>query len=435
MKKTFLLFLMLSVAGIAYAQTCTLEACQHGCKSFSVEVTNPMQQGLKNVPVVISLDKYPATTHAIVSNQEGKAIASQIDDLDKDGRNDELCFLVDVPAQSTENINVALYNIIRCDSCCEKIHQRFPNRTYAEMVLRNPKVKEKNKHDIYLTELTADRSAGDTYTVQHHHGVAFENELIALRIYFDKRQTLDLYGKFHQGLELKETQFYTSAEQKQQGYGDDVLWVGNTFGLGALRGWDGEKPTMIEHIDTRTQRILTQGPVRTIVEMEDRGWRQTMKDGAPADTPLNMTLRYTLYAGHRDIEVSARFNKPAGKESFSTGIINVKGSQEFNDHLGLRGCWGTDWPASDTLNWKRETVGLGIFVPENCLVRELEANKDNYGFVVKANQEDNTLHYYLTYTSANEDFGFKNSKEWFSWLRQWKAILCAPVKVRIKCED
>ena len=44
-----------------------------------------------------------------------------------------------------------------------------------------------------------------------------------MRIYMDKRQTIDLYGKFHKGLELEQTQFYTSKEQKAQGYGADVL--------------------------------------------------------------------------------------------------------------------------------------------------------------------------------------------------------------------
>ena len=435
MRKYFAGSISILLAALVCPLNTNAEECQHKEYRMRVEVSNSLPQDLCDVPVVISLREQPEVSCAIVEGSQAEAIPCQLDDLDKDGRNDELCFLVNVPAQSATTVNVTLYNIIRCKSCREKQQLNFPDRTYAEMVLRNPKVKEKNRHDIYLTELTADSRAGDTYTVQHHHGVAFENELIALRIYFDKRQTLDLYGKFHQGLELKETQFYTSEEQKNAGYGDDVLWVGNSFGLGALRGWDGEKPTMVEHIDTRTQRILCQGTVRTIVEVEDRGWRQTQQDGSASDYPLNMTVRYTLYAGHRDIEVEARFNKPADKELFSTGIINVKGSEELTDHEGLRGCWGTDWPASDTLNWKRETVGLGIYVPDECRSCELEADKQNYGFIVKTDGRSNTLHYHLAYTSANEDFGLKNREAWFQWLREWKRRLQSPVRVKIVSVD
>ncbi len=168
----------------------------------------------------------------------------------------------------------------------------------------------------------------------HHHGVAFENELVAMRIYMDQRQTVDLYGKYRKGLELHDTQFYTSAVQKAQGYGDDVLWVGNTFGLGALRGWDGSAPTMLSDVESRTQRIVAQGPVRTIVEMDDYRWTV-----APGMRPVNMTVRYTLYAGHRDCDVTATFSRDMSASEFSTGIINVKSSTEFTDHAGLRGCW------------------------------------------------------------------------------------------------
>ena len=50
-----------------------------------------------------------------------------------------------------------------------------------------------------------------------------------------------------------------------------VLWVGQTFGLGAFRGWNGKEPTLIDPVRSRTQRIISYGPLRTIVEVIDRG--------------------------------------------------------------------------------------------------------------------------------------------------------------------
>jgi hypothetical protein len=115
---------------------------------------------------------------------------------------------------------------------------------------------------------------------------------------------------------------------------------------------------------------------------------------------------------------------------FSTGVINVKGSSEYSDHQGTRGCWGTDWPATDTLNWKRETVGLGIYVPRQYNVEERPADKDNYAFVIKP--QGNSLHYKLTYTSANEDYGFRSAQEWFDYLKTWASRQQSPVKIRKK---
>jgi len=192
-----------------------------------------------------------------------------------------------------------------------------------------------------------------------------------------------------------------------------VLWVGNTFGLGAFRGWNGKEPTMIDPVRSRTQRIISYGPLRTVVEIFDRGWQA--ETGKPA---LNMTLRYIQYAGHRDTDVEVYFNRPVAGYQFSTGIINVKGSVEFSDKQGLRACWGTDWPAGDTINWKRETVGLGICIPQRYIKSEEPANKDNYAFVVGTDTD--RMKYKVIYCSDNEDFGYHSAKEWFDFLKEWK---------------
>jgi hypothetical protein len=170
---------------------------------------------------------------------------------------------------------------------------------------------------------------------------------------------------------------------------------------------------MIDPVRSRTQRIVSYGPLRTIVELEDRGWKAD-----PAMPAVNMTLRYTQYAGHRDTDVDVFFNRDVSDYRFSTGIINVKDSEEFSDHAGLRACWGTDWPSSDHENFKPETVGLAIWIPQQYIVSEEPANKDNYGFVVAtANRH---LSYKITYCSDNETFGYHSAQDWFAYLQQWK---------------
>jgi hypothetical protein len=370
------------------------------------EVKNTSSVDRTDIPVVIKLKKDGASIRsARVTLGLDNEIPCQLDDLDQDGTFDELCFLADLRAQTG-----AVYKITfnTCDAPIE-----YPARVYAEMLLRNDKVKEKNKHDNFIESITARGDCANSYNIQHHHGVDFESELNGIRIYFDKRQTLDLYGKFHKRLELKETQFYTSKEQKAQGYGDDVLWVGNTFGLGAFRGWDGQQPTMIDPVSSRTQRIISYGPLRTIVEVIDKNWKPY------ADKPaITMTIRYTQYAGSRSTDVDVFFDKDVKDYLFSTGIINVKESVEFSDKKGLRACWGTDWPSSDHENFKPETVGLGIYIPQKYIKSEEPVNKDNYAFVVGT--DDRHLSYKVIYCSDNETFGYHSADAWFEYLKQWK---------------
>ena len=390
-------------------------------QTMIVEVTNPMKTDRTDQPVVLSLFglfPYGDLRSALVTC-DGQEIPCQLDDLNQDDRFDEICFLCDLKGHEKKRYKITFYN--------EGEPRPYPARVYAEMLMRNDKVKEKNRHNNYIESITARGDCANSYNLQHHHGVDFESELNGIRIYFDKRQTLDLYGKFQKRLELQETQFYTSEEQKQQGYGDDVLWVGNTFGLGAFRGWDGKEPTMIDPVRSRTQRVISYGPLRTIVEVVDRGWQLPTTNSQKRT--VNMTLRYTQYAGHRDTDVDVYFNSDVSDLRFSSGIINVKGSEEFSDHKGLRACWGTDYPSTDTVKWKRETVGLAIMIPQRNIVSEEPANKDNYAFVVKTN--GNNMSYKIAYTSANEQFGYHTAKEWFEYVTAWKRETDQPVRVRI----
>ena len=402
-----------------------LTATASASKTITVTVSNPMNIARTDVPIVINLSSYGEVRSALVT-LNGQEVPCQLDDLDKNDTFDELCFLTNIDKKEKQQFTVTLMD--------EGEPRPYPARVFAEMVLSNTKDKKlkKNQQNNYIESITARGDAAYTYNIQHHHGVDFESELNGIRIYFDARQTLDLYGKFTKQLELKETQFYTDADQKKRGYGDDVLWVGQTFGLGAFRGWDGQKPTLVEPVATRTQRIISYGPLRTIVEVIDKGWLAPKGNLSPLTShlsPLNMTLRYTQYAGHRDTDVDVLFNKDVSDYRFSTGIINVKGSEEFSNKKGLRACWGTDYPSTDTLNWKRETVGLAVLVPQQNVVSEEPANKDNYALVLKVNGRQ--MAYKVTYTSANESFGYHSAKEWFDYLKAWCKEVEKPVVVKV----
>ena len=393
-------------------------------RTVTVFVRNQLDNDRTDQPVVISLAQYGEVRSALVT-VDGQEIPCQLDDLNQDDIFDELCFLANLGESERKQYTVTLFD--------EGEPRSYPARVYADMLVRNTSDKKlkKNQQNNFLESITVRGDAADAYHIQHHHGVDFESELNGIRIYFDARQTLDLYGKYQKRLELQDTQFYTDAEQKAQGYGDDVLWVGQTFGLGAFRGWDGTKPTLVEPVRSRTQRIISYGPLRTIVEVVDRDWQAPLTSSiSHHPSSITMTLRYTQYAGHRDTDVDVFFNKNVSDYRFSTGVINVKGSVEYSDRHGLRACWGTDYPATDTTKWKRETVGLAVLVPHKNIASEEPANKDNYAFVVKI--DGTHMAYKVNYTSANETFGYHSAQEWFDYLKAWRREVDHPVIVKIK---
>lgn len=408
MKRTFLCCLA-TVSLMAYAE-----------QTIKVTVENPTKDVRMDAPVVIQLANLGVDVRSAMVIDGEKEIPCQLDDLNADKRFDELCFTTDLGKREKKTFEVTLYD--------KGEPRQYDSRVFIEMVLRNYQGKAKNQHDFYISELTVDRGV-DSYRIQHHHGIAFESELTAYRIYFDQRQSPDLYGKRHKRLELRETQFYPDDDQLANGYGDDVLWCGQTFALGAFRGWDGQKSVTLDDAEHLSQRIIARGPVRVIAEMVCDEWNAPTS--TPNAKPITLRQRFTQWAGHRDVQVEEKFSRPVADYEFSTGIINVKGSEEFSDKNGLRGCWGTDYTVSgkDTLNHAKETVGLGICIPSQHIRQELKADKDNYGFVVGTSTD--SLRYAITFTSDKETFGYHTAKDWFEALKAWKREL-EPVRVNIQ---
>ena len=388
-----------------------------------VTVTNPSNFSRISEPIVIDIDERHEYLSAVVSCN-GVTIDCQLDDTDGNGINDQLCFLTSLEKKEKKTFNVTLFKHY-ADKAAEP-------KVYAQMMMTNKKVKSNNKQDLYISSLTVENGT-NPYWMLHHHGPAFENEMVAYRIYFDERQTVDIYGKYRKGLELKDTQFYPDAKQKADGYGDDVLWVGQTFGLGALRGWADGKPQMLLDVNKRTLSVMSAGPLRTIVKVEDKGWNPYYPEKCKQEQRVDMTTIYTLYTGRRDCMVDMKLKGKTDGLHLATGIINVKNSEEYCNN-GLRGCWGTDWPVSekDSAGHKRETVGLGICIPAKNVVEVLPANKDNYPYVVAPTEA--AIHYAITFASDNETFdgSYHNASDFFNYLKQWRKRLEDKVKIEVK---
>lgn len=398
---------------IALAMYCCLPLCsfaQKAEKSIAIEVSNEWNKAKENEPVVLKIKELNTgfTVKSAIVWEGNTEIASQLDDLNGDRKADELAFVTNIPAKGKKAFKIILSS--------EKSTKTYPSKVYAEMLVSD----KKGKH-VPISSVSV--PGGILYNQLHHHGPAFESELVAYRIYFDKKQTVDLYGKFNKGFEIKESGFYPSDEQLAKGFGDDVLRVNSSCGLGALKGWDGKKAIHIDPVSNRTESILAYGPVRTVVDVIANDWKY---QGAE----LNMTTRYILYAGHRDAEVKILFDEPLKNEVFCTGVQDIKDSKSFSDNKGLIACWGTDWPVNDTIKYAKETVGLATCIPQKFVKSEVK-DKENYLYTVTADGKK-TFNYNIVFTSMKETFGYKTKEAWFAYVQEWKKELTHPCKITIK---
>lgn len=403
---------------IAALLMCGVTVTNAETKTIKVKLTNLLNVKRSDVPVVVSLRDVQFNVVDAVVKDGDREVSSQIDDLDRNLRNDELAFVIDMEAKGKKTLTVELYSDMQTE-------RNYPRRTYGDMIVRDFKTKKKNKFPGYIHSLSAPEGV-DVFHLLHHHGADFESELVAYRVYFDERQTYDLYGKYNKQLELQTSQFYPDDKQLAAGYGDDVLWAGQTVGLGALRGWDGQKPTMVSPVKSRGQRMVASGPVRTIVELTDEGWQL-------GGQTFNIRQNVIIYAGHRDCEVQVYQDAPVKEVQFATGVINLN-DKMYSDHKGLVGDWGGNWPngAKDSIAGKPKiVVGLAVNVPEKYVISEPANQKDQFLYTLGMKGSDR-LTYNMAFTCDKESFGFKDAKEWFAWMKQWKKELDNPVKVTVE---
>ncbi len=359
---------------------CLTTAVSAGAKTVSIDIRADEGCSLRDKPIVLNLNDYPQISNEqrnlLAVFVDGRQVSSQLDDLNGDGIADELVFFA---AESDTDCVTAVLKPI-----ADKKRATFPKEVYAEMLRKQP-----DGSVEHVTEASSDRN--DMYNKMHHHGVAWESVHVAYRIYFDNKSTIDVYDKKQPRLELEACQWYPNDEQLAQGFGDDVLRVSGSVGVGTVKGWNGKKAVHIDTFGKRTQRIVSQGNLRTICETEVEGWQYEGKT-------INMTVRYIQYARRRDCIVEVRADQDI--DALATGVQKIKDGGLLTDPAnGLLGSFGTDWPVNDTVKYAKETVGLGIIVDKDTPGLRYVEDKVNH-LVLMPYKKGTVLRFRLTAVSS-----------------------------------
>ena len=247
---------------------------------------------------------------------------------------------------------------------------------------------------------------------------------MAYRIYFDKKQTIDPYCKKKPQLELAHSYWYPNDSLLAEGYGDDILRVSGTVGVGSVKYWNGKKQVHIEPVSERSQRIVSQSRTSATIEVAVKGWNpRTPRDPSVPSPLVDFTTRYTMQAGHRDMRCDVSLSEPV--EGLCTGVqtIPAKGenlqSSIFNLQLPngvLLASFGTDWPVNDSAKYAKETVGLAVFIPK-AYAGDIVRDKQNLLCLLKGANP----HFYLTCCGATKENHpvATTAEEWLTYLRRW----------------
>lgn len=417
-------------------------------QSLTVTLKNPNKQNLTDAPVCIAVPatgNYKSATVMI----NGKEIPCQMDDLDEDGKMEELSFVVDIAKKGKLKANITF-------STEEAKADRYPARVHAQMWFKDNTKGLSYLEKKHIPTDTVSERVDNMYSKMMHHGPAFENEKVAYRVYFDKKQSTDLYGKRVPQLELADGLWYSSevpALVKERNFGDDIILVGQTISIGTLRGWDDSKDdpefantpakgkiadpcmVMIDPFDYRQAHIMAKGPVRTVVDMNVEGWQYKGRK-------LNMKSRYILYAGNRDCQVIQYLSaadggsKDLSKMEFVTGVmkvgifntdsVNLAGLHYLQNGKGLCASFGKDWPdGNHKLYPVMSAAALAVSIDNAFVTRSID-RKEQILYGVHPD-ENNQITYRMAFCAPDKEgpqlvASPWTPKSWFTWCKNWDKI-------------
>lgn len=379
MKRLLLTILTLSLGANLLADNLSLKFKEHH------------KSAEKGVRYVHTIENNHPYTRSIV-RVNGVEVPSQIDSLPGIGR--QVAFLYDA-RRGTNRITITL---------SEEAPKGYEHRVWAQMYYKN---RDKSLRKIDYVEEGADTM----YNRLHHHGPAFENDEVTYRLYFDKKQTVDIYGKRSRGMELTETMWYPTDEQWAAGSGDDVLKVSGTMGVGTLKGWNSQKgqATHIDKFARRYARVISDGPVRTVVEMSVEGWEYCGRT-------IDLQSTYILWAEGRDCRVTHRLSGDWSGLQFATGVQKKFGERTPHITDSAVAVWGCDYPQPDTVKYNKETVGLVVWIPDSHLSPSpYTEDKNNYVALVEPDSSG-TISYSFAFVWLREEWEEWSMERFFQWV-------------------
>lgn len=273
---------------------------------------------------------------------DGKYVPSQIDDLDADGKWDEVAVLLNFAPN--EQI------LLRLAAVAANDYPIFDKRTNLRLGIRQP--------DGSYKEVDRYRAIppGEPFQViAQAEGVTWENDKIGFRVYFDVRNVKDLFGKLKPVMvadKVHTPEFGSYHEMAD--WGMDILHCGSSLGAGGLALLRNDSLFRLGSTKVYEYRKITEGPVRSIFELYYEGWKV-------GDQELKAIERITLYPGKYWFKSDVTVEGLQDGDQIVTGIVTSTLKKEPFSFAGNGFvCMGTH----DVQSLNNDELGMAVLVPE-----------------------------------------------------------------------
>lgn len=234
-------------------------------------------------------------------------------------------------------------------------------------------------------------------------GITWENDKVGYRSYWDKRNGKDIWGKTTSEMVMDSVGLpNTPSYHELQPWGTDVLKVGNSLGGGALAMIkDGE---LVRLGDTKkaTFKIISEGPVRSILELDYEGWEV-------GEETYNLKQTISIWKGkywyQSDVVIDG---VDADSIQLVTGITNIALTDRKYTQLeqGKNTIIYTFGPQTEL----KRLMGLALIIDTKGFNKMVEASNEGNGRSIDGNSP--ISHTFYTDMKKGNTLTFKFAMGW-----------------------
>lgn len=335
-----------------------------GCSKKNVLLlTNPLAVDRIDETIVIKRADIEAKVGVIpdgfapVLKLNGGNVPSQADDMNADGKWDELAFTINI--QASETVSLDLENVPVAE------YPSFEKRTNLRLGIHQP-------DDTYLEvdEYMAPSCKDSFKIIAQGESVSWENDKMGFRNYFDCRNVKDLYGKLKP--EMIIDKIHTSEIPDYHvlsDWGMDVLHCGSSTGSGGLAMLEADSLYRLGSTDGYEYKKVAEGPVRSVFDLIYTGWNV-------ADQNLTAVERISVYPGKYWFQSDVTVSGFSGEKQLVTGIVTSLLKNEpadFEANAGYRSIATLD---KQSLN--NDELGMAVLLKNDEITKVARTTNLDY---------------------------------------------------------
>lgn len=356
-------------------------------------------------------------------------IPAQLNDLDGDGKWDELFLVTDFAPNEKKVVDLKW----------SSVDPKFPVKTSVRFGKREAKnlPVQPATEEVLMANQVHKKLGFQKYQTD---GPTWENDKVGFRHYLDGRNSKDIFGKKLPGITPENVGINSKGEvednyHQMYDWGRDIFPVGNSAGLGGYALLIEDKVNRLgiltndtlNNVEKTTFKIVSEGPVNSVLSYKYENWKASGNDYQVEETT-------SIWPGMYAYENTVSINGLKGNETLLVAISNL------NNKNPLQVIEAGDWVCfimHDKLTYDRQWIlGTAILVPKKIYKGYIEAPKtgkltDSYLAKLTIENNKKVSYFAIAGWELSADKNFNDSTYFSNYVTTLAKQLSAKIKVEV----